>query len=91
MLKKLFTLTALTALAVFTLPAAASAATYVPEGKSPLAVTGTVVPADEEYVGFIGLAATGYDAPVLLLAGGGAALLLGLALVTTSRRQRASV
>lgn len=92
MLKKLFAITALTALAVFAVPAAASAVTYVPEGDSPLAVTGTVVPADGEYVGYIGgLASTGYDAPVLLLAGGGAALLLGLALVTTSRRQRATV
>ena len=95
MLKKLFAITALTALAIFTVPAAASAATYVPEGKSPLAVTGTLVPPDEEYVGYsglasTGLASTGYDVPVLLLAGGGAALLLGLALVTTSRRQRAT-
>ncbi|GEP26717.1 MULTISPECIES: LPXTG cell wall anchor domain-containing protein [Cryobacterium] len=90
MLKKLFALTALTALTIFTVPAAASAATYVPEGRSPLAVTGTLVPPDEVYVGYSGLASTGYDAPVLLLAGGGAALLLGLALVTTSRRQRAT-
>ena len=90
MLKKLFAITALAALAVFAVPAAASAITYVPSGETPLAVTGTVVPPDEEYVGYIGLASTGYDAPMLLLAGGGAALLLGLALVTTSRRQRAT-
>ena len=58
-------------------------------------MTGTLVPPDEVDVGYsglasTGLASTGYDAPVLLLAGGGAALLLGLALVTTSRRQRAT-
>jgi hypothetical protein len=95
MFKKLFAITALTTLAIFAVPAAASAATYVPSGDSPLAKTGSSVPPDEEYVGFsnlasTGLASTGYDAPVLLLAGGGAALLLGLGVVATSRRLRAN-
>ncbi|WP_104136376.1 MULTISPECIES: LPXTG cell wall anchor domain-containing protein [unclassified Cryobacterium] len=90
MLKKLLAITTLAALTLLTVPAAASAVTYVPDEKSSLAVTGAAVPPDEKYVGYIGLASTGYDTPMLLLAGGGAALLLGLALVTTSRRQRAT-
>ncbi|TFD05094.1 MULTISPECIES: hypothetical protein [unclassified Cryobacterium] len=98
MIKKLFAITALATLAVFAVPAAASAVTYVPsDGPSPK-VTRVVVPPDEgyvgskpAYVGYIGLASTGYDASVLAISGGSAALLLGLTLVTTSvvRRKRA--
>jgi hypothetical protein len=88
MLKKLFAITALATLAVFAVPAAASAVTYVPNGGSSPEVTGAVVPPD---AGFVGLASTGYDASVLAISGGTAALLLGLTLVTTTavRRKRA--
>ncbi|TFD29318.1 hypothetical protein [Cryobacterium lyxosi] len=98
MLKKLFAITALATLAVFAVPAAASAVTYVPNGSSSLEVTGAVVPPDEgyvgseeAYVGYVGLASTGYDASVLAISGGTAALLLGLTFVTTTavRRKRA--
>ena len=98
MLKKLFAVTALATLAVFAVPAAASAVTYVPNGSSSPEVTGAVVPPDAGYVGptetsvrYVGLASTGYDASVLAISGGTAALLLGLTFITTTavRRKRA--
>ncbi|WP_104192026.1 hypothetical protein [Cryobacterium sp. Y82] len=98
MLKKLFAITMLATLAVLAVPAAASAVTYVPNGSSSPKTTGAVVPPDagyvgseEAYVGYVGLASTGYDGSVLAISGGSAAFLLGLTLVTTTvvRRKRA--
>ncbi|MDJ0377007.1 hypothetical protein [Cryobacterium sp. PH31-L1] len=51
MLKKLFAITALATLAVFAVPAAASAVTYVPSDSQSTKVTHTVVPPDAGYVG----------------------------------------
>ncbi|WP_105034957.1 hypothetical protein [Cryobacterium aureum] len=98
MLKKIFAITALATLAVFAVPAAASAVTYVPSDSQSPKVTHTVVPPDAGHVGStaaslgsVNLASTGYDASVLAISGGSAALLLGLTLVTTTtvRRKRA--